>query len=279
MWMLIKKAIADGQPIAKKSEALATINRWRCVLLPFQDYRYLLNGFEAIRFMLTEWSFCWYSQWFSVFFVESLSRTEPWLTMFYLQITSFSCPSISRRSWQFNSWAQEEEDIILDYALYGVEDGTYVDVGANDLSVISVTKAFYGKNWPGINIEPPYDRYILLMKPRPRDVNVNIACSVNHSVLRLWPAGAFTTMDPTIPLTRRRRSIPVQVYQLSEAMANYSTSMCHFCKIDVEGFQKEVLWGMNWITFRPWTFCIEATPPVTTIPCHQKCQYILLEHG
>jgi FkbM family methyltransferase len=199
-----------------------------------------------------------------------------------LVFLSFNFPPIiaSRGPYvPFRSWAQEEEDIILDYALYGIENGTYVDVGANDPSVISVTKAFYNKNWHGINIEPLYDKYILLMKQRPRDVNLNIACGVNRSVLRLWPAGGLTTLDSTAAFTRHRRSIPVQVYPLSEVTANYSMPVCHFCKIDVEGFENEVLLGIDWTTFRPWTFCIEATLPTTRIVCHEKWEYILLEHG
>jgi FkbM family methyltransferase len=179
----------------------------------------------------------------------------------------------------FKSWAQEYEDVILDYALSGVENGTYIDVGANDPSVISVTKAFYDKNWHGINIEPLYNKYVLLMKHRPRDVNLNIACGANNSVLQIWHAGPGSTMDSTLSMTRGRHSISVQVHPLSDVIANHAISVCHFCKIDVEGFEKQVLLGINWTAFRPWAFCIEATIPTTQILCYDKWEHILFEHG
>ena len=54
----------------------------------------------------------------------------------------------------------------------------------------------------------------------------------------------------------------------------------HFCKIDVEGYEKEVLEGIqDWSKFRPWIFAIESTLPGTTIPCHEKWENLLLENG
>ena len=53
----------------------------------------------------------------------------------------------------------------------------------------------------------------------------------------------------------------------------------HFCKIDVEGFEREVLLGIeDWDELRPWLFVMEATLPGTTVPCHDKWENILLEH-
>jgi hypothetical protein len=85
----------------------------------------------------------------------------------------------------FKSWAQEQEDVILDYVLSGIENGTYAEIGDDDPFVISVTKAFYDKNWHEINVEPLYNKYVLLMRHRPHDVNLNIACGVNKSVLQI----------------------------------------------------------------------------------------------
>ena len=53
----------------------------------------------------------------------------------------------------------------------------------------------------------------------------------------------------------------------------------HFCKIDVEGFEREVLLGVkDWAEFRPWMFVMEATLPGTTIPCHDKWEDILIKN-
>jgi hypothetical protein len=52
------------------------------------------------------------------------------------------------------SHAQNHEDILLWRALHDVEDGFYLDVGAQDPSYDSVTRAFYDRGWRGINIEP-----------------------------------------------------------------------------------------------------------------------------
>ena len=54
----------------------------------------------------------------------------------------------------FISYAQNYEDVMLWRALQHVENGFYVDVGANDPTVDSVTKAFYDRGWRGLNIEP-----------------------------------------------------------------------------------------------------------------------------
>jgi FkbM family methyltransferase len=176
------------------------------------------------------------------------------------------------------SWAQEYEDTVLDYALSGVENGTYVDVGANDPTDFSVTKAFYDKNWRGINIEPLHDKYILLMQKRPQDVNLNIACGAKRDVLPMWPHDMITTFDSTLLWTDNITGIPTQVYPLSEVLENHSLPVCHFCKIDVEGFEKQVLLGINWATFRPWIFVIESTIPMTAVSCYDEWEYIVLQH-
>ena len=70
------------------------------------------------------------------------------------------------------SYAQNFEDIMLWRALSQVKNGTYIDVGANDPIIDSVTKVFYDNGWSGINIEPVKENWEKLLEARPRDVNI-----------------------------------------------------------------------------------------------------------
>ena len=50
----------------------------------------------------------------------------------------------------------------------------------------------------------------------------------------------------------------------------------HFCKIDVEGSEKNVLLGFDFENYRPQIFLIESTLPGTYIPSYSSWEYILL---
>ena len=51
-----------------------------------------------------------------------------------------------------------------------------------------------------------------------------------------------------------------------------------FCKIDIEGGEKNALLGYNFKDYRPKVFCIESTEPGTNIPCHKSWEDILLNN-
>ena len=52
-----------------------------------------------------------------------------------------------------------------------------------------------------------------------------------------------------------------------------------FLKIDVEGFEREVLLGADFKHYRPAMVCMEATLPNTHIPCHDKWENVLTGAG
>src|SRR4051812_32202488 len=72
------------------------------------------------------------------------------------------------------SYAQNFEDVLLRRVFADREDGFYVDIGAFDPVIGSVTKIFYDRGWSGINIEPG-SAFERLKSERARDINLNIA--------------------------------------------------------------------------------------------------------
>ena len=88
----------------------------------------------------------------------------------------------------FISYAQNLEDVMLYRALKYVERGFYIDVGAMHPTINSVTKAFYDRDWRGINIEPSPEYFDSLQQERPEDINLNVVIGLvdespnNHRV-------------------------------------------------------------------------------------------------
>jgi FkbM family methyltransferase len=198
------------------------------------------------------------------------------------------------------------EDFLLHIFLQDVEIGFYVDVGANDPWHLSVTKNFYDRGWSGINIEPLEDKFLDLCQDRPRDINLNLGAGNVEEEKMFNIAGMSTSCDmDTIKEMQRpkkgrifslrhiRKLIvgklckkheqhvqKILVRRLSDIFLDNlrENQIIHFCKIDVEGFERSVLEGMDFRKFRPWIMVVEATFPETKIPTHDRWEYILSDN-
>ncbi len=187
---------------------------------------------------------------------------------------------------RFLSYAQELEDIILYDVLKDYENGFYIDVGANDPWDISVTKAFYERGFHGINIEPLTSEYEKLIEDRPRDINLCVGVGKEETELILYEMGTGSTFDANIVKTSSKNddSIPQKVIKIT-TLSNICDEWCpppqeiHFCKIDVEGFERDVLLGMNFDKYRPYVIVMESAEPGTTVSSHEKWESILLENN
>ena len=67
------------------------------------------------------------------------------------------------------SYAQNGEDVVLWRALSDVESGNYLDIGANDPQLFSVTRSFYDRGWSGLCVEPQAELVEKFRAERPRD--------------------------------------------------------------------------------------------------------------
>ncbi|HSJ21018.1 MAG TPA: FkbM family methyltransferase [Nocardioidaceae bacterium] len=186
------------------------------------------------------------------------------------------------------SYAQNGEDVVLWRALGHIEGGVYVDVGANDPVEDSVTKVFYDRGWRGLDVEPVAEYAEALRAERPRDhvaevaitgedhgsVTLHEVVGTGLSTLRNGIADeaagrGFPTRDVTVP-TRTLRSL------VDEHLGDQDV---HFCKIDAEGVEAEVLASVDLEAWRPWVLVVEATHPNTAEPTWIKWQDGVLAAG
>jgi len=181
---------------------------------------------------------------------------------------------------KLTSYAQYLEDIVIFLFLHDVKTGFYIDVGANDPIIDSVTNFFYIRDWNGINIEPLDDKYALLKNQRPRDINLNIVAGKEKGSTTLYIFKGLTTTMKNYSLPGMAQKL-VKVETMADICKKYvpQGTIIEFCKIDVEGAERNVLLGYDFINYRPKIFCIESTLPLTMIPSYHLFEDVLIKNN
>ncbi len=174
----------------------------------------------------------------------------------------------------FVSYAQNFEDVMLRRVFHDVEAGFYVDVGAWEPELHSVTKALYDSGWHGINIEPG-PVFPKLAAARPRDINLPMALGAKAGRIALQVHYVDSTVLGTSTLhvrpppevagaVVRVEEIEVEVRTLAQVLDEHAAGQhIHVLKIDAEGSELDILQGTDWQRHRPELLIIEATHPHT----------------
>ena len=184
-------------------------------------------------------------------------------------------------------FAQGYEDLVLYHALKDVENGFYVDVGANSPWECSVTKLFYERGWHGINIEPIEEQYQALCEDRTRDLNIFAGVGNKETELEFvvdegcssFDLGVIAGMEQSGRTLEYRKMRVRQLDSILEEKLPDHVRDIHFLKIDVEGFEREVLEGLSLDKYRPWVITLEAAEPGSRVPNFKEWEPILLANG
>jgi len=184
----------------------------------------------------------------------------------------------------FVSHAQNYEDVMLWRALKDVRNGFYIDVGAQDPDVASVTRAFYERGWSGINIEPVPKYHEMLRRARPRDTNLMLAAGAEEAERDFFEIAntGLSTFDPELAGRHHTAGMPstlqrVRQRPLADVWAEHVKTPVHFLKVDAEGSEHAVLAGADLKRNRPWIILVEAVTPMTQVPEHDKWERTIID--
>ena len=202
---------------------------------------------------------------------------------------TISCPPRGNFDPASGYYSQFYEDYILAYVLRDVKSGSYVDVGANDPNVNSVTKYFYLKGWRGVNVEPNPDMVKLLRQYRPEDDVAPVGASDKASTLTFYnfaTVPGLSTFDKSIAVGHTKAGIKydelqIPVDTLNDILAK-STKVkgaFTFLNVDVEGFEREVLMGLDFQKYPADIVLAEATAPETENATYHDWEELLHSAG
>lgn len=184
------------------------------------------------------------------------------------------------------SYAQNFEDVILWRALSKIKNGFYIDVGAQDPQVDSVSRAFYENGWKGVHIEATTEYANKIRNDRPDELVIEAALSDLTGSMTFYqiPGTGLSTGDTEVAMKHKEMGLKlteltVNTVTLDEIFLQIKANEVHWLKIDVEGMEKKVIDGWRDNSFRPWVLVIESTYPNTQVETHEKWEQLLLDKG
>ena len=130
----------------------------------------------------------------------------------------------------------------------------------------SNSEHFYRSGWSGINIEPDPTAFKKLASRRLRDTNLNIGISSQEGTMNFYkfsPSTHSTFSDADAETFSKAgfqiiSKEPVRVATLANVLKEYcKADKIDFLSVDTEGFDLEVLKGMDWNLYKPTVICAE----------------------
>jgi len=152
-------------------------------------------------------------------------------------------------------------DLKLD-AIFNKENGYFIELGANDgLSQSNTARFEFYKNWTGILIEPSFDNYIKCIENRSNSISLNYAC-VDNDYKDNFINGDFNGHLMSSVEGKRLNNnnlVKVKAITLEKILDKHKNKDVEidFLSLDTEGYELNILKGLNLKKYRPKFMLIE----------------------
>ncbi|OHA88810.1 MAG: hypothetical protein A2741_00410 [Candidatus Zambryskibacteria bacterium RIFCSPHIGHO2_01_FULL_43_27] len=165
------------------------------------------------------------------------------------------------------SFSGSGEDLIMyDFlANKGIDNFSYIDIGAHHPFFGNNTYLFYRKGGRGVLVEPNSIQYREILRVRGRDkcLNVGVGRENGESAFYTFSRNTRNTFSQSEAHAWEAKSGEKakvekrKIFSLDYIIENFCVNIPHIISIDTEGYEVEVLSGFSWKK-RPLLFCIEV---------------------
>jgi FkbM family methyltransferase len=168
------------------------------------------------------------------------------------------------------SYSQCGEDLILEHYFrnIGLNQITYLDIGANHPKICNNTYLFYTQGSKGVSIEPNPLLCKLLDTSRSRDRNLNFGVSAGESGIMdfyMMEPHTLSTFDSNEAESLQNdgggkivNTIKVDTENINEIVRLYFEKCPDLICIDVEGWNDQIVESIDFLVCKPSVFLIET---------------------
>jgi FkbM family methyltransferase len=185
-----------------------------------------------------------------------------------------------------------DEKIIQKYFNY--ENGFYLEIGGNDgITQSNTANLEFFKNWTGMLVEPIYEKYNLMLANREKSICVNKCVSDkdgdivkfnNVNLMSFVENSRKSKEDDEFWMSEGERcqnivrsSIELKTIKLQTLLDDHNINKIDFFSLDVEGYELQVLKGLDFNKIRPDYILIECTHKEDIFTFMNENQYEMIE--